>query len=163
MLQITLATRADVPIIDRFIRELAEYERLAHTVTATPELLAEQLFGPTAAAEVVIAREGDEPVGFAVFFHNFSTFVGRRGLYLEDLYVRPDRRGRGVGGALLRHVAALAVERGCGRLEWAVLDWNEPAIRFYRALGARAMDKWTVYRMDGDSLRRLGDSTEPAS
>ncbi len=158
MVEIAAATRQDVPLILRFIRELAEYERLTDSVTTSPELLEEQLFGSPPAAEVLIAREGDEPVGFAVYFHNFSTFVGRRGLYLEDLYVRPERRGRGVGGALLRRLAAIAVERGCGRFEWSVLDWNEPAIRFYRSLGARAMDEWTVFRLDGEPLRRLASS-----
>jgi GNAT superfamily N-acetyltransferase len=157
MLQITPATLADVPLVLCFIRELAEYERLSHAVTATEELLAEQLFGEPRGAEAIVAREGSEPVGFALFFHNFSTFVGRRGLYLEDLFVRPGHRGRGVGRALLQHLAALAVARGCGRFEWAVLDWNQPAIRFYRSLGARPMDDWTTFRLDGEALVRLAD------
>jgi GNAT superfamily N-acetyltransferase len=160
MLQITPATLADVPLVLRFIRELAEYEHLAHEVAATEELLAEQMFGEPRGAEAVIARDAGGPLGFALFFHNFSTFVGRRGLYLEDLYVRPEHRGRGVGRALLRHLAALAVERGCGRFEWAVLDWNETAIRFYRSLGARPMDDWTVFRLGGEALVRLA-SVEP--
>jgi GNAT superfamily N-acetyltransferase len=155
MLEIIPATRADVPQILRFVRELAEYERLSDAVTATETLLTEQLFGGTPHAEVLIAREGEETVGFALFFHNFSTFVGRHGLYLEDLYVRAAHRGRGVGRALLRHLAALAVERGCGRFEWAVLDWNESAIGFYRSLGAEPMHDWTVFRLDGDALRAL--------
>ncbi len=154
-LEITPATPEDVPLVLRFIRELAEYERLAHAVVATPEELREQLFGERPSAEVLIAREEGEPAGFAVFFHNFSTFLGRRGLYLEDLYVRPELRGRGVGRALLRALARVAAERGCGRLEWSVLDWNEPAIRFYRSLGARPLEEWTVYRLDGEALRHL--------
>jgi GNAT superfamily N-acetyltransferase len=152
---IRAATEADVPLILRFIRELAEYERLAHEVVATEEILRRTLFGARRYAEVVIAEEEGEPAGFALFFHNFSTFLGRPGIYLEDLYVRPEMRGRGTGRALLAHLAALAVERGCGRLEWWVLDWNEAAIRFYRSLGAQPMDDWTVFRVAGDSLHRL--------
>ncbi len=149
------ASRGDVPLILRFIRELAEYERLAHEVMATEDGLHETLFGTRPYAEVVIAEEGGEPAGFALFFHNYSTFLGRPGIYLEDLYVRPEMRGRGTGRALLGHLARLAVERGCGRLEWWVLDWNEPAIRFYRSLGAEPMDDWTVFRVAGDALERL--------
>lgn len=149
------ATVADVPLILRFIRELAAYERLAHEVVATEDGLRDTLFGARPHAEVVIAEEGGEPAGFALFFHNYSTFLGRPGIYLEDLYVRPEMRGKGTGRALLAHLARLAVERGCGRLEWWVLDWNEPAIRFYRTLGARPMDDWTVFRVDGDALERL--------
>jgi GNAT superfamily N-acetyltransferase len=152
---IRAATEADVPLILRFIRELAEYERLAHEVVATEEVLHETLFGARRYAEVVIVEEEGEPAGFALFFHNFSTFLGRPGIYLEDLYVRPEMRGRGIGRALLAHLAALAVERGCGRLEWWVLDWNESAIRFYRALSAQPMDDWTVFRVAGDALQRL--------
>jgi GNAT superfamily N-acetyltransferase len=149
------ADPGDVPLILRFIRELAEYERLAHEVVASEDGLRETLFGPRPYAEVVIAEVGGEPAGFALFFHNYSTFLGRPGMYLEDLYVRPEMRGRGTGRALLAHLARLAVERGCGRLEWWVLDWNEPAIRFYRALGAQPMDDWTVFRVAGDALQRL--------
>ena len=156
------ATPSDVPLILRFIRELAEYERLAHEVVATEDGLRDTLFGPRPYAEVVIAEEEGEPAGFALFFHNYSTFLGRTGIYLEDLYVRPGMRGRGTGRALLAHLARLAVERGCGRLEWWVLDWNEPAIRFYRSLGARPMDDWTVFRVSGDALQRLAGEGAPA-
>jgi GNAT superfamily N-acetyltransferase len=154
------ATEADVPLILRFIRELAEYERLLHEVVATEDALRATLFGPRPAAEVVIAQDdGGEPLGFALFFHNYSTFLAQPGIYLEDLFVRPEARGRGVGRALLAHLAALARGRGCGRLEWWVLDWNESAIRFYRSLGAQAMDDWTVFRLTGEPLRRLAGET----
>ncbi|HEU0054223.1 MAG TPA: GNAT family N-acetyltransferase [Longimicrobium sp.] len=156
-LSIRPATEADAPLILAFIRELAEYERLAHEVVATEDGLRETLFGARAYAEVLIAEVDGAPAGFALFFHNYSTFLGRPGLYLEDLFVRPEHRGRGVGRALLAHLARTAVERGCGRLEWWVLDWNEAAIRFYRSLGARAMDEWTVFRLTGDALGRLAD------
>lgn len=149
------ATEADVPLILRFIRELAEYERLAHQVVATEDDLRETLFGAPAFAEVVIAEDGGRPAGFALFFHNYSTFLGRPGIYLEDLYVRPEMRNRGIGRALLVHLARLAVERRCGRLQWWVLKWNEDAIRFYRSLGAEPMDDWTVFRVAGEGLRRL--------
>jgi GNAT superfamily N-acetyltransferase len=149
------ATPADVPLILRLIRELAAYEKLAHEVVATEADLAATLFGATPRAEVVLASSGGEDVGFALFFHNYSTFLGRPGIYLEDLFVRPVARGKGVGRALLAHLAQEAVARGCGRLEWAVLDWNADAIGFYRRLGARAMDDWTVYRLAGESLSRL--------
>jgi GNAT superfamily N-acetyltransferase len=151
------ASEADVPLILRFIRELAEYERLLHEVVATEETLRATLFGPRPAAEVVIAEGDGEPLGFALFFHNYSTFLAQPGLYLEDLYVRPEARGRGTGRALLAHLARLARERGCGRLEWWVLDWNESAIRFYRSLGARPMNEWTVFRLTGPDLSRLAD------
>ncbi|HYH78736.1 MAG TPA: GNAT family N-acetyltransferase [Longimicrobium sp.] len=154
------ATPDDVPLILRFIRELAEYERLAHEVVATEDGLRDTLFGPRPYAEVVIAEEAGEPAGFALFFHNYSTFLGRPGIYLEDLYVRPEARGKGIGRALLAHLARLAVARGCGRLEWWVLDWNESAIRFYRALGAQAMDDWTVFRVTGEALARLANGSE---
>ena len=153
--RIEAATESDVPLILTFIKGLAQYEGLAHEVVATEENLRESLFGPRASAEVVIAYSGTEPVGFAVFFHNYSTFLGRSGLYLEDLFVLPEWRARGVGRRLLGYVANIAVSRDCGRLEWSVLNWNEPAIRFYRALGARPMDEWTVYRLDGEALERL--------
>jgi GNAT superfamily N-acetyltransferase len=150
----------DVPLILQLIRGLAEYERLAHEVVATEAELTRWLFGPRAYAEVVIAESHGAPAGFALFFHNFSTFLGRPGIYLEDLFVTPEQRGRGVGRALLAHLARLAVERGCGRLEWWVLDWNEDAIRFYRSLGAEAMDEWTVFRVTGDPLTRLASSAD---
>lgn len=154
-MNIRAATVEDVPLILRFIRALAEYERLADQVVATEDGLRETLFGARPYAEVVIAEEGGEPAGFALFFHNYSTFLGRPGIYLEDLYVLPEMRSRGVGGALLAHLARLAVDRGCGRLEWWVLDWNRDAIRFYRALGAEPMDDWTVFRVTGEALDRL--------
>ncbi|HEX9668313.1 MAG TPA: GNAT family N-acetyltransferase [Thermoanaerobaculia bacterium] len=154
-LRIVSAVAADLPLIHRFIRELADYERLLDAVTATEEKLRRTLFGPRPAAEVVLAYDGDEPVGFALFFPNYSTFLAQPGIYLEDLYVRPEARGRGVGRALLVHLARLAVERGCGRLEWAVLDWNESAIRFYKGIGARPMDDWITFRLTGDALARL--------
>jgi GNAT superfamily N-acetyltransferase len=149
------ASEKDTATILLFIRELAEYERLSHQVSATEELLRRALFGERAVAEALIAEHEGEPVGFALFFRNFSTFLGLPGIYLEDLFIRPQWRGHGFGKALLLHIARLAKERGCGRLEWAVLDWNEPAIEFYRSLGAEAMDEWTVYRLTGDKLRDL--------
>jgi GNAT superfamily N-acetyltransferase len=149
------ATAADVPVILAMIRELAEYERLSHEVVADEGLLRESLFGDRRVAEVIIAEERGEPLAFALFFHNFSTFVGRPGIYLEDIYVRPPARGRGIGKALLVLLAQIAVERGCGRMEWSVLDWNEPAIGFYRKLGATAMDEWTVFRVAGAALEGL--------
>lgn len=154
-LRIAPATPADVPVILQFIRDLGEYERLAHEVVATEEQLREALFGARPAAEVLIARVGEAPVGFALYFHSFSTFLARRGLYLEDLFVQPAARGRGVGRALLGELARIAVARGCGRLEWSVLDWNESAIAFYRSLGAQPMSDWTVFRVAGDRLEAL--------
>ena len=154
-MNIRTATEADVPLILRFIRELAEYERLAHQVVATEELLRATLFGNPRFAEVLIGEDDGEPFGFALFFHNYSTFLARAGVYLEDLYVRPELRGKGYGRALLARLAAIALERNCGRVEWAVLNWNEPAIRFYRSLGALPMDQWTVYRITGDALEKL--------
>ncbi|WP_267381890.1 MULTISPECIES: GNAT family N-acetyltransferase [unclassified Sphingomonas] len=145
----------DVPTILRFVRELAVFEREPDAVEATEAMLADALFGPVPAAEAVIAEMDGDPVGFALFFHNFSTWKGRRGLYLEDLYVTPAARGRGVGEALLRHLAATAVARGCARFEWSVLDWNEAAVRFYRKLGAVGQAEWTVQRVDGDALLAL--------
>jgi GNAT superfamily N-acetyltransferase len=156
-LRIEKATERDTAVILSFIKELAEYERLSHEVVATEELLRASLFGERPVAEVLIAYSGEGAVGFALFFHNFSTFLGRPGIYLEDLYVQPHARGRGVGRALLSRLARLAMERGCGRLEWAVLDWNEPAIRFYKNLGAVPMDEWTVFRATGQALERLAE------
>jgi GNAT superfamily N-acetyltransferase len=144
-------------LIASFVRELAAYERLAHEARATEGDVRRTLFGESPQAEVRIARWDGEPAGFALFFHNYSTFAGRRGLYLEDLYVRPAYRGRGIGKALLRDLAAIAVARGCARLEWAVLDWNEPAMRFYESVGAVPMRDWTVYRLDGEELARLAE------
>jgi len=152
---IRTATERDVPLVLDLIKGLADYEKLAHEVTATEAGLRQSLFGRSPSAEVVIAEVLGEPVGFALFFHNFSTFVGKRGLYLEDLFVKPAWRARGVGKQLLVYLARLAVERDCGRLEWAVLDWNEPAIRFYRGLGAQPMHDWTVFRVAGDALQQL--------
>jgi GNAT superfamily N-acetyltransferase len=149
------ATAADVPIIAQFIRALAEYEQLAHTVVLDEARLREYLFGPRPVAEVLLAEEAGTSVGYALFFPTFTTFRGRPNLYLEDLFVGPAQRGKGYGRALLAAVARLAVERGCGRLEWAVLNWNEPALRFYRALGAEPMDAWTVHRLSGAALEAV--------
>ena len=158
-IRIREAVELDVPLVASLIRELAEYERLVHEVRMTEDRLSSALFGPDRYAEVAIAEdETGEALGFALFFHNFSTFLGLPGIYLEDLFVRPAHRGLGVGRALLQHLARVARQRGCGRLEWSVLDWNEPAIGFYRRLGARANDGWTVYRLDGDALERLAES-----
>jgi GNAT superfamily N-acetyltransferase len=154
-LSIRSATPADISLIGQFIRDLAEYEKLAHEVRFDEAVMAQKLFGPRPFAEVLIGEIDGTPQGFALFFHNFSTFEGRPGIYLEDLFVRPDARGSGLGKALLGKLAALAVERDCARLEWSVLDWNTPAIDFYKALGARPMDEWTVYRVDGDTLTGL--------
>jgi GNAT superfamily N-acetyltransferase len=144
-----------VPVIADLIRGLARYEKLEDQVEMTEELLAAALFGERPYAEVVLAEEDGLAVGFALFFHNFSTFLGRPGIYLEDLFVLPEHRGRGIGRTLLAHLARLAVERGCGRLEWAVLDWNRDAIGFYERLGARPLSEWTVYRLAGEALTRL--------
>lgn len=154
--QLRAASIDDVPLILQFIRELAEYERLLDDVVATEEMLRETLFGKHPAAEVIICQEGETPAGFALFFHNFSTFKGRPGIYLEDLYVRPAFRGKGYGKQLLAALAKLAVERNCARLEWAVLDWNTPSIEFYKSLGAVPMDDWTVFRLTGEKLSALG-------
>ena len=151
------ATAADVPLILALIRELAEFERLLHEVVADEALLRAHLFGARPAAEVLLSFEADgEPMGFALFFQNFSTFLARPGIYLEDLYVRPDKRGRGLGRALLTQLAQLAVERGCGRLDWSVLEWNENAIGFYKKLGARIMEDWRTCRVTGEALTMLG-------
>ncbi len=154
-LEIRAATPDDVPLILSFVRELAEYERLSHEVVATEEALRDSLFGERRFAEVLLGYRGGSPAGFALFFHSFSTFLGKPGIYLEDLYVRPEFRGSGIGRALLVHLARLARERGCGRLEWAVLDWNEPAIGFYTGIGASPVDGWTVYRVAGEALEEL--------
>lgn len=146
-LSLRAAEPGDEECLLGLVRELAEYERLSHAVTATPELMAEHLFGANAVAEAVLAEVGGKAVGFALFFRNFSTFLGRPGLYLEDLYVCETSRGQGIGRRLLAHLAALARERGYGRMEWSVLNWNQPAIDFYESLGARAMSEWTVYRL----------------
>lgn len=148
-------TVEDVPLILRFIRALAEYERLSHELEATEELLRETLFGERKVAEVLFAVVDGVEAGFALFFHNYSTFLGRPGLYLEDLFVLPEYRGRGVGKALLQELARVALQRGCGRFEWWVLDWNEPSIEFYRRAGAVPMDEWTVFRLAGEPLRAL--------
>ena len=153
--RIAAATPADVPLVLALIRELADYERMAAQVVATEEDITRALFGERPCAEAVIARVGGDAVGFALFFHSFSTFVGRPGLYLEDLYVRPFWRGRGIGRRLLAHLARIAVERGCGRFEWSVLDWNALAISSYRRAGAVPMDEWTVYRLTGEPLQAL--------
>jgi GNAT superfamily N-acetyltransferase len=148
----------DVPIILQLIRDLATYERAPNEVAATEEQLVDVLFGEKPAAEVLLAFEKDAPVGFAVFFHNFSTWLGRPGLYLEDLFVKPDKRGKGYGRALLVDLAKVARDRGCGRMEWAVLNWNEPAIKFYRALGAKPLDEWTVFRLTRDGIAKLAQA-----
>jgi GNAT superfamily N-acetyltransferase len=152
---IDAATPADVPEILALIRELAEYERLLHEVVATVASLEQALFGPGSNVEAVVARVDGAVAGFALYFHNFSTFLSRRGLYLEDLYVRPEHRGKGYGHALLSYLAALALDRGCGRLEWTVLDWNRRAIDFYQAMGAVPVSDWTIFRVSGEALDRL--------
>ncbi len=154
-LTIAPADESQLPLILKFIRSLAEYEKLTQAVVADEKVLRDSLFGPKPAAEVLIAYLGPEPVGFAIFFHNFSTFIGRPGIYLEDLFVDPPHRGKGVGKALLKHLAKLAQERRCGRLEWAVLDWNQPAIDFYRSVGAVPLDDWKIFRLSGDALLRV--------
>jgi GNAT superfamily N-acetyltransferase len=154
-IQIRFAGPADVPVILKFINGLAEYEKLAHEVVATEVGLRRTLFGDRAYAEVLIAEFEGSPAGFALFFHNYSTFLAQPGIYLEDLFVLPQLRGKGIGEQLLRRLARLTVERECGRLEWSVLDWNEPAIDFYKRLGASAQDEWTVYRVTGTALENL--------
>jgi GNAT superfamily N-acetyltransferase len=150
------ATAADVPLLLSLVRELAEYEDLGHEVQATPEHLHAALFGPDAVAHAIVVRAADgTPAGFALYFFNFSTFTGKRGLYLEDLYVRPEYRNRGFGRRLLAHLAGIAVSRDCGRMEWSVLNWNEMALRVYRAIGAQPLHEWTVQRLTGDALARL--------
>jgi len=153
--QIRAATKADVPVILAFIKKLADYERLSHEVVATEKILNETLFGRRRTAELAIGFYKKEPVGFVLFFHNYSTFLGQPGIYIEDLYVEEAFRRRGFGRALLTYVAQLAQERRCGRLEWSVLDWNEPAIHFYHRLGAVPMKEWTTFRLTGESLKKL--------
>lgn len=155
VLHIRFATEEDSGLILSFIKDLADYEKMAHEVQADESSLRRSLFGDRPAAEVLIAELDGAPAGFALFFHNYSTFLAKPGLYLEDLYVRPELRGHGIGRKLLARLAAIAEERGCGRFEWWVLNWNEPAIEFYKRLGARAMDEWTVFRMTGDVLADL--------
>ncbi len=151
------ASENDVPLILTFIRDLARYERLEHAVVATEDILRESLFGQPRFAEVLFGEEDGVPVAFALFFHNFSTFVGRPGLYLEDVFVKPEKRGCGYGKAMLARLASIAVERNCGRFEWAVLNWNTPAIDFYKSLGASPVDDWTIFRMTGTSLEALAE------
>jgi hypothetical protein len=158
--RIAAARPHDVGIVIDLVRQLAEYEKLSHLVVATEDQVRDELFGPRPVIECVLGWEGDDAgaqaVGFALYFHNFSTFLARRGIYLEDLFVVPAARGRGYGKALLRHVARLALERECGRFEWSVLDWNQPAIDFYRAMGAHVLPDWRICRVTGDALARLG-------
>ncbi len=149
------ASAADLPLIAQFIRDLADYERLAHEVRFDEAVLGDRLFGARPYAEVLIGEIDGSPQGFALFFHNFSTFEGRPGVYLEDLFVRPEARGSGLGKALLAALAQIAIQRDCARLEWWVLDWNDPAISFYKKLGAKPMDEWTTFRVDGDALDTL--------
>ncbi len=156
MASIRFADAADTPVILRFIRALAVYEKLEQDCVATEDSLRSTLFGPRPFAEVLLIEESGQAHGFALFFHNYSTFLARPGIYLEDLFVDPAQRGKGYGKALLMKLAEIALERGCGRLEWSVLDWNQPSIDFYLSLGARPMDEWTIYRVDGDALEALG-------
>lgn len=151
------ATETDVHLILSLIKGIAEYEKLLHEVVATEEVLKENLFGKRRTAEVILAFYKNEPAGFALFFHNFSTFIGKPGIYLEDLFVKPELRGKGIGKILLTYLGKLAIERDCGRIEWSVLDWNESAINFYKKLGARPMDEWTVFRVAGEAIANLAD------
>lgn len=155
MISIAPASDRDVPTILNFIRQLAEYEKLSQLVVATEANIREHVFGTNPVSEVLLAYWNAEPVGFALYFRNFSTFLGQPGIYLEDLFVEPEHRGKGIGKALLIRLAQIALERGYGRLDWAVLDWNAPSIEFYRSLGAEALDAWTGYRLTGDALSRL--------
>ncbi len=158
MATIVPATESDIPAIHALIKALAEYERLSHEVVSTEADIRNSLFGPRPYAEVILAKSDGQTVGFALFFHNYSTFLGRPGIYLEDLFVLPDFRSQGIGRALLAALARLAVERGCGRLEWSVLDWNEPAIGFYQRMGARVMDEWRICRLTGEALGKVAES-----
>jgi GNAT superfamily N-acetyltransferase len=163
-MRIVPATAAEAPVVLEMIKGLAEYEKLSHVVVATEESIRDTLFGPKPAAEVLLAESDGEWVGFALFFSTYSTFLAQPGLYLEDLYVKPHARGKGFGKALLAELARTAVARGCGRVEWAVLDWNAPSIGFYQKLGARPMDEWTTYRLTGSALLRLADpNTSPSA
>jgi GNAT superfamily N-acetyltransferase len=161
-LHLRFAAEEDTPLILGFIKELAAYEKLSHEVVADESALKKTLFNGRKVAEVILAEFAGEPVGFALFFHTYSTFLGKPGLYLEDLYVRPHLRGKGIGRELLACLARIAVERDCGRLEWWVLDWNDPAIKFYRGLGGEAMDEWTVFRVDGSALQELANANRSA-
>jgi GNAT superfamily N-acetyltransferase len=161
-LRLTPATSDDVPLLLELIRELADYEKLGHECTATEARLQTSLFGPERVAHAVIARVGEVPAGYMLFFYNFSTFLAQPGIYLEDLYVRPDWRRRGIGRALLVELARIAVGRGCGRLEWTVLNWNEPAMKTYQAIGATAMSEWTLERLSGDALTALAEGSPGA-
>ena len=156
-LKIRTAVAGNEPLVLALICELAEYEKLLHEVVATESMLHDALFGEDRTARAIIAEWQGEPVGFALYFYNFSTFLGRKGIYLEDLYVRPAMRGKGIGKALLKSLARIALEKNCGRLEWAVLDWNEPAIQFYKSLGARQLNEWIVNRVTGDELQKLAE------
>ena len=156
---IRFAKRDDIPLILQFIRELADFEKLLDQVVADEETLEQSLFGDARGPEVLIAEEGANPVGFVLFFHNFSTFLGRKGIYIEDLYVRPECRGKGFGEKILNEICRIAEERNCGRVEWWVLDWNERAINFYKKIGAIPMDEWTVFRLTEPSLKRLASNT----
>ncbi|HEV2047386.1 MAG TPA: GNAT family N-acetyltransferase [Chthoniobacterales bacterium] len=156
--KIRAATIVDVPIILELIRALATYERAPNEVRATEDQLVDVLFGKKPAAEVLLAFEDDNPIGFAVFFHNFSTWLGRPGLYLEDLFVKPEHRGKGYGRGLLVHLGKIAHDRGCGRMEWAVLNWNEPAIEFYKKLGAKPLDEWKIFRLNREGIARLAEA-----
>jgi GNAT superfamily N-acetyltransferase len=155
LISIVPANQRDVPIILNFIRQLAEYEKLSHLVVASEADIRENVFGSNPVAEVLLAHWDGRPVGFALYFRNFSTFLGQAGIYLEDLFVEPEHRGKGIGKALLIRLAQIAIERGYGRLDWSVLDWNAPSIEFYRSLGAVPLDAWTAYRLTGDALSRL--------
>lgn len=154
---IRIAREKDVSLILDFIKRLAEYEKLSHEVTATEDILKKSIFEKDSPVEVLLGYNGSNPVAFALFFHNFSTFIGKKGLYLEDLFVLPEERGKGFGKAMLVHLAKIAVERDCGRFEWSVLDWNEPAIKFYKNIGAVPMEDWTVYRLHGKALKNLSE------
>jgi len=154
-LQIRAAAREDAAPILEMVKELAAYERLLHTVQATEADLREALFGPRPVAEAIVADRGGRAVGFALYFHNYSTFIGRPGIYVEDLYVRPAHRGQGIGGALMRHIIRLARDRRCGRVEWAALEWNEPAIRFYEAMGAKALNEWRLFRLTQEAMEKV--------